>query len=300
MTIHGMTVPTPELGWCTAPVEHYRIWDMGVTWRHVNIAPNVYDWTRLDYVVNGLIAQGATNLTYVLGATPLWWAKDPYLPNYAPWLGQGSNSQPIDNTHWQAFCIQVAARYLGRIGSYQIWNEPQLKDFWGYDDWTALAEMTRIANNAIHGVNASIKTISGPVLPRLSSGGMIRGGKYLSALKAKSWPFDIHSAHIYPEIGYTPGRWREYAEGWQEKLTSLSAPSKPKWVTETNYNLQGGPLSDLAIADYMNRTDDICKDEGIFKCYWYCWNHSDPNLLGIPFTTTSQGTVSLTALLAAN
>ncbi len=300
MTIHGIHVTTPETGWCTAPVQHYRIWDCGVTWRHINTAPNVYDWSRLDMIVDTLIANGATNLTYVLGATPQWHAKDPNLPYYAPWLGPGSNSQPIDNTHWQAFVLAVANRYLGRIGSYQIWNEPQLKDFWGYDSWTALAEMTRIANNAVHSVSSSLKTISGPVLPRASSGGMTRGGKYLSALKAKSWPVDIYSAHMYPEIGYTPGRVREYAEAWQAKLTELGAPAKPKWITEINYNLFGGALSDAAIIDYMTRTDDICKDEGIFKCYWYCWQHSDPMLLGIPFTPTSQGTATLSDLIAAN
>ena len=300
MTIHGMTVPTPETGWCTAPVEHYRIWDMGVCWRDINIAPNVYDWLRLDMIVDGLIARGATNLCYVIAGTPQWWAKDPNLPNYAPWIGPGSNSQPIDNTHFQAFVLALAARYKGRIGSYQMWNEPQLKDFWGYDDWTALAEMTRIARNAVLSVDAAAKAVSGPVLPRPSSGGMTRGRKYLIALRALNWPVDVFAAHIYPEVGYTPGRWRQFAQQWQTTLTGLNAPSKPKWVTETNYNLLGGPLSDPAVIDYMERTDDICGDEGIFKCYWYCWNHGDPNLLGIPFTATSQGTATLTDLLAAN
>lgn len=297
MTIHGMTVPTPETGWPTVPVKHHRIWDAGVTWRHINIAPGVYDWTRLDMIVDGLIAHGATNITYTLSATPQWCAKDPTLPNYASWLGPGSNSQPIDNTHWQAFCIQIATRYLGRIGSYEIWNEPQLKDFWGYDDYTALAEMTRIANNAIHGVSSSLKTLSGAVLPRPSSGGLTRGRKYLLALQGKSWPIDIYNAHIYPEIGYTPGRWKQFAQQWQTTLTGLSAPTKPKWVTETNMSLFGGPLVDATQNDYLWRIDQICTDEGIFKCYWYCWQHSDPMLLGIPFTPTSQGTATLATLL---
>lgn len=292
-----MTVPNPETGTPTIGIQHYRIWDSGCTWRDINTAPNVYDWGRLDYVVNTLIAAGATNLTYVISGTPQWWAKDPNLPNYAPWVGPGSNSQPIDNTHWQAFCIQLAQRYLGRIGSYEIWNEPQLKDFWGYDDWTALAEMTRIANNAIKGVSSSIKTLSGAVLPRPSSGGMTRGGKYLTALKAKGWPCDIWNAHMYPEAGYTPGRVRTWCKDWQSKLTELGAPTKPRWITEINYNLFAGPLTAAAQDDYVRRTDDICTDEGVFKCYWYAWNHSDPMLLGIPFTPTSQGTATLGTLL---
>lgn len=295
MTIHGLTTVNPELG--TPPAgTHVRLWDCGVTWRHINIAPNVYDWSRLDMIVDGLIAAGVTNISYVMGGTPLWWAKDPNLPHYAPWLGPGSNSAPIDMTHWQAFCIQIATRYLGKISSYELWNEPQLKDFWGYDNWDVLAEMHRIANNAIHGVSASLKTISGCIVTRASSGGFTRGGKWYQALKAKNWPCDIYSAHMYPEIGYTPGRVRTYAEGWNAKLAELNAPSKPKWITEINYNLFGGPLTDAAIEDYMTRTDDICTDEDIFKCYWYAWKHTDPMLLGIPFTDSSQGTQTLLGL----
>lgn len=292
MTIHGLTLVNPELGW-TPAANHVRLWDCGVTWRHINIAPNTYDWARLDYIVDGLRANGTTNISYVFGGTPLWHAKDPNLPYYAPWLGPGSNSQPIDNTHWQAFCIAIATRYLGKIGSYELWNEPQLKDFWGYDNWDALAEMHRIANNAIHSVSPGLKTISGAIVTRASSGGFTRGGNWYKALKAKSWPGDIYSAHMYPEIGYTPGRVRTYAENWNAKLLELAAPTKPKWITEINYNLFGGVLNDATIIDYMNRTETVCNDEGIYKCYWYCQNHTDPNLLGIPFTPGSQGMITL-------
>lgn len=300
MTVHGIHVTTPETGWCTAPVKHYRLWDCGVTWKHINTAPNVYDWSRLDMVVDGLIAQSATNLTYVIGATPLWDAKDPNLTHFAPWLGQGSNSQPKSNVHFQAFILKLVARYKGRIDSYQIWNEPQLKDFWGYDNWDALAEMTRIAYNAIKLVDPTAKVVAGPVIARPSSGGMRRGGRYLKALKAKNWPVDVYAAHFYPEIGMGPKRWREYARNWKSALTTLGAPKKPLWVTETNFNIFGGVLDDATINNYMSRVDVIAKNEGIRKVYWYCWNHSDKNLFGIPFATGTQGTLTLRRLLEEN
>lgn len=300
MTIHGMHVISPELGGCTAPVRHYRIWDSGCTWRHINTAPEVYDWSRLDYVIQQAQAAGADNFLYVLGATPQWLAREPQLPHYAPWLGPGSNSAPYDMDQWDQFVAELVTRYAGVIGSYQIWNEPQLKDFWGYDNWTVLATMTARAAPLIRNLGA--KVVSGPVLPRPSSGGMNRGGKYLQALKVRGWPVDIFAAHMYPEPGRTPGRWREYAEDWRYGLQELGAPARPRWVTETNMNLLGPsqPLSDAAIQDYMPRIDQICKDNDIFKVYWYAWNHQDPSLLGIPFTPSSQGTATLTQLLGAN
>lgn len=289
--IHGMGI-LDNVNWPTINT-HIRIWDAGVTWKDIHLAPNVCDWSRLDSIVN---AHPGANFTYVIHGTPLWLAEH-VLQDYAPWIGPGCNCAPTSMTHWQWFVIQLATRYLGKIGSYQIWNEPQLKMFWGYDDWATLAEMTRIANNAIHAVSPSIKTISGAVLPRPSSGGMTRGGKYLKALRDKYWPVDIYAAHMYPEQGYTPGRFRTFAQDWQAKLTELNAPARPKWVTETNYNLFGGPLSLPAQDDYIQRTQTICEDEGIFKCYWYAWMHSDPNLLGIPFYPGSQGAVTLASMV---
>ena len=35
-------------------------------------------------------------ILYAVGACPLWLAKYPDNPNYAPWLGPGSNSMPTD------------------------------------------------------------------------------------------------------------------------------------------------------------------------------------------------------------
>ena len=34
-------------------------------------------------------ANGITHILYVIGATPLWAARDPEAPHYAPWLGAG-------------------------------------------------------------------------------------------------------------------------------------------------------------------------------------------------------------------
>lgn len=53
-----------------------RIWDIGVTWRDIHLGVDVYDWSRLDAVVGQIEGMGA-RITYVVGATPQWLAKDP-------------------------------------------------------------------------------------------------------------------------------------------------------------------------------------------------------------------------------
>jgi hypothetical protein len=127
---------------------------------------------------------------------------------------------------------------------------------------------------------------------------MVRGSRYLQALKHYNWPVDIHTAHIYPEIGYMPARWRLFAQEWKAELKRQGAPSCPLWVTETTYNLLGGALSDSAIAQRIPATDQIANDLGISRIYWYAYGvHSDPAVLGIPFQSTGTGITTVSRFL---
>lgn len=303
MTVHGLTVPTPDAGWPTVAGLHLRLWDCGVTWKDVNPSRGVFDWTRLDRLVAESRAAGMVNVTLVLGATPRWAARDPDSLLAAPWLGPGTNSPPHTMSDWTGYVASVAARYRGLIGSYEIWNEPTLRDFWLPTSYALLAEMTRLAKMEIRAMDPGAKVVAGAVLPRPSSGGMKRSGKYLSALKGKGWPVDVWNAHLYPETGEGPARWRQMVQEWTGTLHALNAPRKPRWVTETNFDLLAfdtNPMGKVEIEAYMQRVDVIAEAEHVHKVYWYCWQHGDPKLLGIPFTASSVGTGVLARLVKEN
>lgn len=51
-------------GWPSSGVSHVRIWDIGATWRDIHKGVDVYDWSRLDAVVNQAQSIGA-KITYV-------------------------------------------------------------------------------------------------------------------------------------------------------------------------------------------------------------------------------------------
>lgn len=291
MTVHGVTV----LRGAAAPPAglHIRLWDCGVTWRDVHVAPNVFDWSRLDGFMDEYRGR---NVLLVLGMTPAWAARDPEAPG-AAWIGPGSSSPPADMAAWEAYVHAVAVRYRGRIAAYQMWNEPQLREFWQPDSYIVLAEMTRRAAAIVHAVSPGTRVVAAPVLPRPSSGGMRRGGRYLSALKAKGWPVDVWAAHLYPEAGTGVARWRDLAQAWRRALSALGAPKKPAWVTETNFNLLAGPVPVTQVPGLVAGVDMACGDLRIHKAYWYAWEHTDPRLLGVPFTPESAGTAALERLM---
>lgn len=271
---------------------HIRLWDVGVTWKDVNPLPDTWNWSRLDYLVELAEKNGSKDICYVLGMTPLWAAKNPESDHFAPWIGPGSNSTPKRLEDWDKYVWNVATRYRARIKYYQVWNEPQLKEFWhDISDLEFLARMTKRAKKLINRIDPDAKIVAAPVLPRPSSGGLRRGSRYLNELKKLNWPVDAFSCHVYPEPRMGPARWGRLVQNVQEGLEILGAPDLPLWVSETNFNLLNGMIkSKRKIKRYIYQTNKSANKLGVERVYWYAFGtHSNPKTFGIRFTTNSVG-----------
>jgi hypothetical protein len=300
MVYHGFNILDPLNYYPEIPVKHIRLWDCGVTWKDINPSPGVFDYSRLDSIINKARDNNIKSFTLVLGMTPQWAARNPNQGHYAPWIGPGSNSLPFDMAHWEEYVSNTVKRYKGIIRYYQIWNEPQLAEFlYPITDMNALAEMTRRAYRIIKEIDPWSRVVAAPILPRPKSGGIKRGSRYLYALKSKGWPVDIYTCHVYPETGRGPKRFKTLLKRVQDQLEYMNAPKKPLWITETNYNLLAGPLkTKRMVRSYLRKTNLICNELGIGRIYWYAYGiHSNPNVFGIIFNARSVGTEYLKRLL---
>jgi hypothetical protein len=277
----GMGFTQTNQDW-PSEVTHARIWDIGCTWKDIHVAPDQFNWARLDEVLAKMEGMGYKHITYVIAATPQWAAQDPNAPHYAPWLGPGTNSLPGDpDNSWKPFVANLSQRYKGRIKAYEIWNEPQLADFmYPYDDKNRnkLAQMTKDASRIIKGNDPAVLIGSASVLPRPSSGGMKKGGKYLAALKKKdkkTWcGIDFVACHIYPEGHTSQGTlWKDYHKDVKQTMKDMDCPTTKIWVTETALGL----LDDAGIAqDKVDKYTKTIKDyiKGGFVI-WYAWERPD-------------------------
>ena len=283
---HGLNVLYPDTEWPTFPFGHLRMWDNFTYWRDIHVAPGTFDFTRLDRIVEQARAAGVTNITYTFGITPTWLASNPNSTNHAPWLNPGCNSAPTDLAYWDAFVTAMVTRYAGRIGSWQVWNEPQLKWFWD-DSLATLSEMTCRARRIITGIDPRAKVVAAPVIPTFRDG----GAGYLKELRADGWPVDIWTAHIYPKAGTTSIEWGNTIREWKWMLRENKAPRLPLWVTETNANHGHGPIPVRRVPTWMNAVSRQALELGVARVYWYAYgSHSDTSLLGIPLTPGSPGT----------
>ncbi len=112
---------------------HIKFVRADLTWSQVERKQQEYDFTRYDKLVDALELQGIRVLFILDYGNKLY--------------GQGrAIKTDTQRRGFAAFAAAAAARYKGRGIIWEIWNEPNIKKFWGdepdVDDYMALVEVT--------------------------------------------------------------------------------------------------------------------------------------------------------------
>ena len=296
----GMHVEGEEAGaWPSAPFGALRLWDNGTAWSQIELEPGVYKWDNLEGALENAQSKGMTDVLMVLGTTPAWNAKVVSPDDYPQ---PGAASAPKDLSAWDAWVTEVATRYQGRITSYQIWNEANLKNFWGGTP-EEMADLTKRAYDIIKKIDPAALVVSASPSTRLTASFERFFPAYLKALAAKGWPVDVIGIHTYPAADGDPVDRGVLIEAAQDYLSAADAPDLPLWDTELNYGLAGpGPdkakqdITGAKAAGWIVRTyiDDLRYD--VARSYWYIWTQKPYDLLGIQAYPGSDGEQGFFAL----
>lgn len=117
-----------------------------IPWTLIEPAQGQYDWRQTDLVVNAAAARGLK----VLGVIA-------YSPDWARDAGTTYSAPPRDPADYAGFAKVVAQRYGGRISNWQLWNEPNLPQFFGFvpNGAPIYASLVRAAYPAIKAVQPS-------------------------------------------------------------------------------------------------------------------------------------------------
>jgi Glycosyl hydrolases family 39 len=90
------------------------------SWNGIEKEQGKYDWTFWDGLVSAAEENHIGLIPYV-AYTPQWAARDPK---------DFWKQPPRDPALYADFMNRVAARYRGRVRSWEIWNEPDNRDYW--------------------------------------------------------------------------------------------------------------------------------------------------------------------------
>lgn len=260
--------PTP---WPNQPVPSWRLWDAGVTWPELEPNGNEFHFARLDHFV-ALAEQHGTSLLLTLGMTPDW-VKNPYM---------GNNSPPQSLDAWRIFVRTVVTRYKGRIQAYEIWNEPNLKDFWtGTVD--QMLTLTKEASQIIHEVDPAAVVVSPSAtadfgIPWFEEFLKKGGGQYV----------DVIGYHLY--VAKLPEELVPLIQRVRQVMADNGVGNKPLWNTESGWIASARVQAEDVAGGVLARAFLLAWAAGVQRFYWYAW---DNQLMGI--TTYSEPERRVTA-----
>jgi Glycosyl hydrolases family 39 len=253
--IHHLSYPSATTPWPSMPVPQWRLWDAVVTWPDLEPSKGQWQFERLDNYV-ALAEQHGTGLLLPLGMTPPW----------ASARQQLNTAEPKNVDDWRNYVRTIVTRYKGRIQAYEIWNEPNLGDFWkGTTDQMVM--LTKEASQIIHAVDRNAIVVSPSAtadygVPWLAEFLKKGGGQFV----------DVIGYHFY----VTPGLPEEMVPVIQRVRRVISesgSGNKPLWNTEMGWLAPTRFDSEEVAAGFLARAFILGWAEGVQRFYWYAWDN---------------------------
>lgn len=191
------------------------------SWNGIEKKAGQYDWQFWDNLV-ALAAQNRVQLIPYVAYTPEWAARE----------GKDFWKQPPRDPRLYAdFMYTIASRYRGRIHSWEIWNEPDNKDYW-MGDADEFATMAVEAAKRIREADPSAVLVLG---------GMADGpGDFFRTLIEKHHLdryVDVVAMHAYPE-SWLNGPAELIFNRWvpeMSKIIAADGSGDDLWLNEMGY-----------------------------------------------------------------
>jgi hypothetical protein len=238
------------------PFELDRIAETGVrcirtdlAWSQVEPAPGVYRFEAYDALVEGLQSRGM-GAVFVLG-----YGNDNY--------GGGPPATPAARRAFARFAAAAAARYSGRGVLWQLWNEPNLFQFWGPEpDPVAYVALARETSEAIRRADPGAYVI-GP-----STGGPEFDLAYVERVFSLGLIDSLDAVSVHPFGAAFPEAAPPFYEGVRALMRRYSpGRSIPLICGEWGYSIPDQELQAL----YLRRSLDVNQKAGIPLTIWYSW-----------------------------
>jgi hypothetical protein len=261
--IHHLAYPVPT-PWPNMPVPQWRLWDADVTWPDLEPSKGQWRFEKLDAYVS-LAQQHGTGILLPLGGSPRWASAGPSVPsNYYP----GFTAEPANIEDWRSFVTTVASRYKGRIQAYEIWNEPNLREYWtGTTD--QMLTLTKEASHIIHSVDPNAIVVSPAAtadygIPWLAEFLKKGGAQYVDVIGFHFYvnPHTLLPEDMLPVIQHA-----------RQILADNGLANKPVWNTETGWLEPAKFDSDELAASFLARAFILSWAAGIQRFYWYAWDN---------------------------
>lgn len=243
-----------------------------------------------DYAVKAARGAGIEVLMPMADGVPYWASADPQRRRDASGTHYNVRYRPRSFSDYADFA-KFIARHFAPLGvhAYEVWNEPNLKQFWpSGPNPAAFAEMLRAAYPAIKSADPSATVVSGGLSQ--NDYDFLRG-----VYNAGGRPyFDV--AGVHPYTSNDPDKcWNEPGSdrkspwsfcGLEEMHATMAAHGdgdKPLWATEFGWSTYTKGVSQAAQSTYLLKGYKKLESyPWVEKAFWYGFRnvyylHDDPS-----------------------
>lgn len=272
--------------WPDERVGSARLWDSGVLWAEVAPSAGRWNFERMDIYVAQAGMHDATVL-YPLGGTPRWASARPDEP--CPY-GFGCAAESVKIAHWEEYVRRVVQRYRGRIGAYELWNEPYFSDIPQDRKATSafytgsvanMVEMARIARKVLDAEDPSAILLTpgfvGEIPNRLDMFLSAGGSQYVQAVA-----YHFYSANA--------DQFMRQISDVRQVMERNGIGHLPLWNTETGVEVYppGTPLPSGAsrftrdqAAEKLAQYLVLGAAAGLERFYHYAWDNGKSGMAGL-------------------
>jgi hypothetical protein len=264
-----------------------------VYWESVEPAPGALrNWSRYDAIVGAAASSGLDVLAH-LHLSPSWLYGNQQRPPLAT---------PAHLAAWQQFTGDFARRYgpgglfwlinptipKRPVTNYQLWNEPNLKFFWGgKPNARGYIRLLAATRSSLRAVDPSSLVVTGGLFRAPRKGFGMPAVKYLKALYRQPGAREVIDAvGLHPYAPRPPDVIDAVAEARRVMKRKRDA-SASIWITEFGWSTGGighkySPVkaSRKQQAARLKRTYRLLRKRGdlaIQRAFWFSWRDYDNN-----------------------
>src|SRR5258708_21725883 len=192
---------------------------------------------------------------------------------------QGHAAPPKDILDWRVNVRTVATRYKGRIYYYEIWNEPNLKDFYT-GSIEKLVELTDEADRVLKTVDPlnKVVSLSSPLragIPKFEEFLKAGGGRHAAAIG-----YHFYVAPSPPETMV------DMVAQVRGLVAKYDRPDQPVWNTESGWAIEnkrtevkvgnsgmGRVLPESEAKAFVPRAYVLLWASGVYRFFYYSWDN---------------------------
>lgn len=249
--------PAEVHAWRSFDAAWYKVEPVRGDWHFDHSDATVADAQRLG-----------VDLDLVLTSSPTWASARPTESVIRPYFPKGMRAEAANLDDWTRYVHTVAERYKGRVHTYELWNEPNLKD-WYSGDADHMAALCLAAYRTLKAVDPSITVIS-PGFSPYSHPEFVQ-----AVLQHQPRFFDVLGYHFYTERS-TPERQVLLLRALDDICRAARLPETlPVWDMESGYLVRssaGAKHSNASILPaYAYALDDSESEDFLVRAYVLGW-----------------------------